>query len=91
VELSCAEQRTLYSAIELWAASVTVEALPPDIWRLRCALAEQLDEVWPAAAIASDPGPFDPNMDAAVKPRRPPLPAAPAAPSRSSRFWVAPT
>ena len=44
VELSRAEQRTLYGAIELWAASVTVEALPPDIWRLRCALAEQLDD-----------------------------------------------
>jgi len=44
VELSRADQTTLFSAIELWADSVTVEALPPGIWRLRCALADQLDE-----------------------------------------------
>jgi hypothetical protein len=44
VELSDAEQTTLFSAIELWADSVTVEALPPDVWRLRCALADQLDD-----------------------------------------------
>jgi len=43
VELSRAEQTTLFSAIEIWADSVTVEALPPGIWRLRCALADQVD------------------------------------------------
>ena len=43
VELSRAEQTTLFSAIEIWADSVTVEALPPGIWRLRCALAGQVD------------------------------------------------
>jgi hypothetical protein len=43
VELSHAEQTTLFSAIEIWADSVTVEALPPGIWRLRCALADQVD------------------------------------------------
>jgi hypothetical protein len=44
VELSRADQTTLFSAIQLWADSVTVEALPPGIWQLRCALADQLDE-----------------------------------------------
>ena len=44
VELSPADQTTLLSAIEQWADSVTVDALPPGIWRLRCALADQLDE-----------------------------------------------
>jgi hypothetical protein len=44
VELRPADQRTLFSAIELWAAGVTVEALPPGIWQLRCALADQLSE-----------------------------------------------
>jgi hypothetical protein len=44
VELSGADQAALFSAIELWADSVTVEALPPGIWQLRCALANQLDE-----------------------------------------------
>lgn len=43
VELSRAEQTTLFSAIEIWADSVTVEALPPGIWRLRCALADRVD------------------------------------------------
>jgi hypothetical protein len=43
VELSRADQTALLNAIELWAESVTVEALPPGIWRLRCALADQLD------------------------------------------------
>jgi hypothetical protein len=42
VELSRADQATLSSAIQLWADSVTVEALPPGIWRLRCALGDQL-------------------------------------------------
>lgn len=44
VELSHAEQTTLFSAIETWAHSVTVEALPPGIWQLRCALADQLGD-----------------------------------------------
>ena len=44
VELGQAEQTTLFGAIEIWADSVTVEALPAGIWRLRCALAEQLDD-----------------------------------------------
>ena len=43
VQLSRAEQTTLFRAIERWADSVTPDALPPGIWRLRCALAEQLD------------------------------------------------
>jgi len=43
IELSHAEQTTLFRAIEIWADSVTVEALPPGIWQLRCALADQLD------------------------------------------------
>lgn len=41
VELSRSEQTTLFSTIEVWAHSVTVEALPPGIWRLRWALASQ--------------------------------------------------
>lgn len=44
VELSHGEQTTLFRAIELWADSVTLEALPPGIWRLRCALADELDD-----------------------------------------------
>jgi hypothetical protein len=48
VELSRAEQSRLFSAIDLWADSVTVAALPPGIWRLRCALADQLGDA-PAA------------------------------------------
>jgi hypothetical protein len=44
VELSHADQTTLFSAIELWANSVTLEALPPGIWQLRCALADQRDD-----------------------------------------------
>ena len=44
VELSHIEQTPLFSAIELWADSVTVEGLPRGIWRLRCALAERLDD-----------------------------------------------
>ena len=44
VELSRADQTVLFSAIELWAESVTVEALPPGIWPLRCALADELDQ-----------------------------------------------
>lgn len=45
VELSPADQTTLFSAIEQWADSVTVAALPPGIWQLRCALADQLGEL----------------------------------------------
>lgn len=44
VELSFGEQTTLFRAIERWAASVTVDVLPPGIWRLRCALADQLED-----------------------------------------------
>jgi hypothetical protein len=44
VELSRGEQTTLFRSIELWADSVTLEALPPGIWRLRCALADQLGD-----------------------------------------------
>jgi hypothetical protein len=42
VEFSSGRGSTLISAIQLWADSVTVEDLPPGIWRLRCALGDQL-------------------------------------------------
>lgn len=43
VELSRNDQTKLFTAIEQWADSVTVAALPPGIWRLRCALVDQVD------------------------------------------------
>ena len=50
VPLSRADEVTLFHAINEWARSVTVDELPPGIWELRCALADEFaDPPEPAA------------------------------------------
>jgi hypothetical protein len=38
------DEGVLYEAINQWAQGVTVDELPPGIWELRCALADNLQD-----------------------------------------------